>query len=183
MLTGDFISHLNGTSSLGLIRATLDHSSTDDSLNRILELEWKTQLPDQVLAFVDFLSMAHSVEVRSPFLDFRLVEFAATLPGTLKIRGGNVKDILKKTVRRLLPQEIVERPKEGFVLPLFDWMTERLKGYIFDVLAADRLRKHDLLNIHSVEELLSRYYGGDRGCAGKIWNLVMFQLWWEKYFG
>lgn len=66
-------------------------------------MEWNTQLPDQVLAFIDFLSMAHSVEVRSPFLDYRLIEFAATLPGQMKIRNGNVKDILKKTVEPLLP--------------------------------------------------------------------------------
>ena len=94
----------------------------------MLEMEWNTQLPDQVLAFIDFLSMAHSVEIRSPFLDYRLVEFVATIPGNMKIRNGNVKDILKKTVGHLLPEEITERPKEGFVLPIFDWMVEKLKG-------------------------------------------------------
>ncbi|HEX8949915.1 MAG TPA: asparagine synthase (glutamine-hydrolyzing) [Dissulfurispiraceae bacterium] len=153
-----------------------------DPLNRILELEWHTQFPDQVLAFVDFLSMAHSVEIRSPFLDYRLVEFAATLPGALKIRNGIVKDILKKAVEPLLPEGITKRPKEGFVLPIFDWMVEKLKGYSLEILSEGRLRRHGLLNPDAVQGILRSYHEGNRANAGRVWNLMMFQVWWERYF-
>jgi len=178
-----FKSKLNGVGSFDLFKQYFDNTFSRDPLNRVLEMEWNTQLPDQVLAFVDFLSMAHSVEIRSPFLDYRLVEFVATLPGSIKIRGNSVKDILKKAVDPLLPEGITKRPKEGFVLPIFDWMVEKLKDYSTDVLSEKRLRKHDLLDIEAAKNILRTYYSGDKDLAVKVWNLMMFQLWWEKYFG
>ncbi len=130
LLSKHFRNTLNHANTLALIREYFDALTSHDPLNRILEMEWNTQLPDQVLAFVDYLSMAHSVEVRSPFLDYRLVEYVATIPGALKIRDGIVKDILKRTVEPLLPEGITHRPKEGFVLPVYDWMMEKLKDYL-----------------------------------------------------
>ena len=183
LLTDNFKTQLNGTNSLLLLKGHFDTLTAKNPLNRILEMEWNTQLPDQVLAFVDFLSMAHSVEIRSPFLDYRLVEFAATIPGSMKIRNGNVKDILKKTVEPLLPEGITKRPKEGFVLPIFDWMTEKIKDYSMQVLSEKRLKKHNFLNTDAVKNILDHYYSGNKSFAGKVWNLMMFQVWWEKYFG
>lgn len=127
--------------------------------------------------------MAHSVEIRSPFLDYRLVEFVSTIPGNMKIKDGNVKYILKKTVKNILPEEIAKRPKEGFVLPIFDWMAGKLKSYSMDVLSDKRLSKHGLLDKERIKDILERYYSGDKNNAAKIWNLMMFQVWWERYFG
>jgi asparagine synthase (glutamine-hydrolysing) len=183
LLTDRVKPQLNGASSFLLLKGYFEGLTAKDPLNRILEMEWNTQLPDQVLAFVDFLSMAHSVEIRSPFLDYRLVEFVATLPAKLKIRNGQVKDILKRTVEPLLPDGITKRPKEGFVLPIFDWMVEKLKDYSLDVLSERRLKKHGLLNLDPAKEIVESYHGGNRNYAGKVWNLMMFQVWWEKYFG
>ncbi len=183
LLSGEFKSKLTGTSSFSLFDACFQDTTSKDPLNKVLEAEWNTQLPDQVLAFVDFLSMAHSVEIRSPFLDYRLVEFVATIPGNLKIRNGNVKDILKRTVEPLIPQGITDRPKEGFVLPIFDWMVDKLRDYCVDTLSKNRLKRHGLLNAIVVDDILNRFYSGDSRYAGKVWNLVMFQLWWEIYFG
>ncbi|MBI3399383.1 MAG: asparagine synthase C-terminal domain-containing protein [Deltaproteobacteria bacterium] len=177
-----FKSHLNMTISFNLVKNNFKGLTAQNALNRILEMEWNTQLPDQVLAFVDFLSMAHSVEIRSPFLDYRLVEFAATIPGGMKIKNGNVKDILKKSVEGLLPDGITKRPKEGFVLPVFDWMVEKMKDYSKDMLSDRRLNKHGLLNTNAVENIIEGYYSGNRNNAGKVWNLMMFQVWWERYF-
>lgn len=183
LLSDQFKSSIDGMASLSVVRKSFIGLTSKDPLNRILEMEWNTQLPDQVLAFVDFLSMAHSVEIRSPFLDYRLVEFAATVPGSMKIRDGNFKDILKKAVAPLLPEGITTRPKEGFVLPVFNWMLEKMRGYSMDMLSERRLKKHGLLNITEVGEIINRYNSGDRNYAGRIWNLMMFQLWWERYFG
>jgi asparagine synthase (glutamine-hydrolysing) len=182
-LSPDFKSQLNGIQSLTLIKRYFDDLTSNDPLNRILEMEWNSQFPDQVLAFVDFLSMAHSVEIRSPFLDYRLAEFVATIPGWMKIKGGHVKDILKNTVKKLLPEEIIQRPKEGFVLPIFDWMEEKMKKYSLDLLSKKRLKLHNLFNISEVDDIVDDYYSGDKKNAAKVWNLMMFQLWWEKYFG
>jgi asparagine synthase (glutamine-hydrolysing) len=182
-LSRDFLDRLNGTGTQALFAAHFRDATTRDPLNRILEMEWNTQLPDQVLAFIDFLSMAHSVEVRSPFLDYRLVELAATIPGRLKIKNGIVKDILKRTVEPLLPPGITERPKEGFVLPIFDWMVEKMEDFSRDILSEERLKRHNLFNPKEVGKIVQRYYGGHRTNAAKIWNLMMFQIWWEQYFG
>jgi len=166
-----------------LIASYFSDLTAHNPLNRILEMEWKTQLPDQVLAFVDFLSMAYSVEVRSPFLDYRMVEYAATIPGELKIREGAVKDVLKKAVSSLLPSGITDRPKEGFVLPIFNWMQEKYKGYCEEVLSPDRVKSHGFFNCGVVQNHLQRYKDGENTLNGRIWNLMMFQLWWEEYFG
>ena len=182
LLSDHFKSLLHNMSSFSTVKDNFSGLTARNPLNRILEMEWKTQLPDQVLAFVDFLSMAHSVEVRSPFLDYRLVEFVATIPGNMKIKNGNVKDILKKATEPLLAKEIIKRPKEGFVLPVFNWMVDDLKNYSSDVLSEGRLKKHDLLNSDAVKNLLHNYYSGSKKDVGKIWNLMMFQLWWEKFF-
>jgi len=183
LLTADFKLNLDHVSSYSLLVENFSATTSKDPLNRILEMEWNTQLPDQVLAFVDFLSMAHSVEIRSPFLDYRLVEFVSTIPGHMKIKDGIVKDILKRTVRSLLPDGIAERPKEGFVLPIFDWMVEKLRDYSFDVLSEKRLNVHHFFNFDIVNEILTDYYAGKKTNAVKVWNLMMFQVWWERYFG
>src|SRR5439155_3090013 len=86
-----------------------------DPVNRILEHEWGTQLPDQVLAFVDRLSMAHGLEIRSAFFDTELVRWVAALPGRWKVAGGETKILLKKAALRYFPPEMVNRPKAGFV--------------------------------------------------------------------
>src|SRR3990170_2725250 len=183
LLTDDFKANLSKANSFGLLKEHFNDLTARNPLNRILEMEWNTQLPDQVLAFAHFLSMAHSVEIRSPFLDYRLVEFVATIPDNMKIKNGNVKDVLKKTVEPLLPAGITKRRKEGFVLPVYDWMAEKLRAYIMDVLSESRLNKHNLLNTAEVMDILHSYYSGNRNNAGKIWNLMMFQIWRERYFG
>jgi asparagine synthase (glutamine-hydrolysing) len=182
LLSGSFRHLAEKGSTYEMIKEKFGELTAKDPLNRILEMEWNTQFPDQVLAFVDFLSMAHSVEIRSPFLDYRLVEFVSAIPGRLKIKNGNVKDILKKTVEPLLPEGITKRPKEGFVLPIFDWMVEKLRDYSENMLSEQRLRKHGLLNCKTVQNIVNGYHEGNRSYAGKVWNLMMFQVWWEKYF-
>lgn len=183
LLSEEFKEGVGQTSSCRLFEKEFSELTATDPLNRILEMEWNTQLPDQVLAFVDFLSMAHSVEIRSPFLDYRLVEFAATIPGEMKIRNGVVKYILKKAVEDILPEGITQRPKEGFVLPVFNWMESSLKNYCASVLSPKRLARHGLINVQAANSVLSDFVAGDKSNAGKVWNLMMLQIWWERYFG
>lgn len=184
LLTPAFLEQLPAASGTrALLTGYFAKLKAGDALNRVLEMEWQTQLPDQVLAFVDFLSMAHGVEIRSPFLDYRLVEFVARLPGSWKIKAGNVKDILKRTVRELVPEEITRRPKEGFVLPVYDWLAKEGRTFCQNILSPARLQKHGFFKLQQVQNLLAKYFSGCRDLAGRIWNLMMFQIWWEIYVG
>ncbi|HOK41181.1 MAG TPA: asparagine synthase (glutamine-hydrolyzing) [bacterium] len=168
---------------LNLFRKKYNACSSKSPLNLILEYEYKTQFPDQVLAFVDFLSMAHSIEVRSPFFDYRLVEYVAKIPDKLKINNNIVKYILKKSVKNLIPEEIINRSKEGFVLPVYQWLENKYENFIRDILSEKRLKKHNFFNQDYVKTLLNNFYIKKNKEPAKIWILVNFQLWWEKYFG
>ncbi len=182
LLSPDMRARCGAVSTHALVAGLYADAGTDDPLNRALHVDFESLLPDQVLAFVDRLSMAHSVEVRTPFLDYRLMEFAASLPGDWKIRGGRTKHILKEAVRDLLPAEIIDRPKEGFVLPINDWLLDGLAPFVRDALSPARLAKHGLLDADAVGRLLDEHYAGTRQSGGVLWNLAMFQTWWERHF-
>ncbi len=155
--------------------------TAQDPLNRILEAEFVTQLPDQVLAFVDRLSMAHSLEIRTAFLDTAFMEFAASIPGRFKIKGRQVKAILKRSARRYLPNSAIDRPKEGFVMPINNWLNSWLFPYAQEILAEEELTKHGLFNPTQVTTLLHRFHNGEQGLANKILSLLCFQIWYVMY--
>jgi asparagine synthase (glutamine-hydrolysing) len=172
---------LEGLSVLDYFKKAYKRCRSGDPLNQVLQMECQNLLPDQVLAFVDRLSMAHSVEVRPPFLDHRLIEFAFRLPGTMKIKQGMTKYILKKAVGKLLPQDLLNRPKEGFILPYHFWMQKYLYAKIRQVLSPKALDQHGYFNKDYVAALLKGYQGGDLSQSNKIYLLLMFQVWWQKY--
>lgn len=157
----------------------LDESLADD-LNRMLALDIQTLLPGEILYFNDMLSMAHSLEVRAPFLDWRLVELAASIPGTLKIRGRTLKYILRQLAARYVPPAVLDRPKEGFVLPANTWLRTALGPLLDDVLSEERLALHGLYNPVAVRSLRERFAAGDDTLTFKVWTLVVFQLWYEE---
>ncbi|MCD6460078.1 asparagine synthase (glutamine-hydrolyzing) [bacterium] len=165
-----------------LYKKYFSSSTTTDPLNKILENEIKMLLPDQVLAFVDRLSMAHSIEVRPPFLDYRIAELSAQIPGYMKIKNNDVKHILKQTVKGILPDGIINRPKEGFVLPVNQWIMGTLHKFIKDTLSADRLAKHGFFRYNAVDNLLKSHFNHTADNAAKLWTLVCFQIWYETYF-
>jgi asparagine synthase (glutamine-hydrolysing) len=164
-----------------LIRRRLDLCQSVDPTNRALFIDLETLLPDQVLPFVDRLSMAHSVEVRPPFLDHRLVEFACGLPGSYKIKAGRVKSILKDAVRDLLPADLVERPKEGFIMPINEWLLQRLRSFAEAVLAPEKIKRQGLFRPEAIKYMLDEHFAGLRRHGDQLWNLVMLQLWWDRY--
>ena len=173
---------LSGYSTSGFLRRIYEQGDTAaDDLNRLLALDIQTLLPGEILYFNDMLSMAHSLEVRAPFLDWRLVELAASIPGSLKIRGRTLKYILGKVAARYVPPEILARPKEGFVLPANTWLRAALAPMLGVVLADDRLAAHGLYDPAYVRALTKRFAGGDDRLTFKVWTLVVFQLWAEEH--
>lgn len=156
-------------------------TGTGDPLNRALLVDQMSMLPDQVLAFVDRLSMAHSLEVRPPFLDHALVEYVNSLPGALKIRRGRVKHILKQAVEGLLPADLIDRPKEGFLMPINRWLDGALADLIGDVLSPASVRRTGLLDPACVQATLDGHRR-DRGRQEDlIWNLCMLEMWGRRF--
>jgi asparagine synthase (glutamine-hydrolysing) len=155
--------------------------SAADELNKMLYLDINTLLPNEILYFNDMLSMAHSMEVRTPFLDFRLAELACSIPGSLKIRDGKLKYILRRVAARYVPPEILARPKEGFVLPKNSWLRQGMLGLLNDVLSPDRLSIHGYFNHEYIASLITDFLKGDDALTFKIWTLLVFQLWYEDY--
>ncbi len=152
-----------------------------DPLNRILDAEFRGIFPDQVMTFVDRLSMAHSLEVRTAFLDTDVVKFVAALPGRLKIKGGETKYLLKLAARRYLPDEMVYRPKEGFVMPVNGWLVRRLQAYVRETLGPSQLAQHGLFNTEVVTQWIEEFYAGREQHANKILSLLAFQEWYQLY--
>ena len=126
-------------------------------LQQILYLNFRTYLLDDLLVKTDRTSMAHALEVRCPFLDTRLIEWAALLPDNLKIRGTRLKYILKRAYRNLLPQEVLSRGKMGFGVPLGAWMRKDLKSFSHDLLLGPSARIRDLLDPREVRNLLREH--------------------------
>ena len=154
-----------------------------DPLNRVLEAEFRTIFPDQVLAFVDRLSMAHSLEVRTAYLDTDFVTFIAGLRGDLKIKNGETKYLLKQAARKYFPDEMVDRKKEGFLMPVTEWLSGELEGYVRETLSDERLKRHGIFDSKQVRKLVDDLYAGnnDYRFVNKVFALVVFQEWYDLY--
>lgn len=154
-----------------------------DVLNRNLEYDSLVLLPNQVLKYTDMLSMAHSLEIRSPFMDYRIVEYVAGISGYYKMYQGETKYLLKRVAEKYLPSAIIHREKEGFVMPINDWMQKELKEYVLDTLSMDALAKQDYLRPEGVYFVLKNYYDNPAAnfhLAGILWNFLCFEKWYES---
>ncbi len=151
------------------------------SLNRALYCDIKTYLPDDILTLTDRISMQHSLEVRVPFLDHRLVEFSARIPPAIKLKKLNKKYILKKAFKNILPDSVMNHRKQGFVGPTSKWLKSDLKPFVLECLSEKNLLKHNYINPGSVQTLLDEHFTGKQINDKVIWSLVMFQKWFERY--
>src|SRR5207245_1449474 len=145
-------------------------ANAEDPLDRVFYCDVKTYLPDDILALTDRLSMRHSLEVRVPFLDHVLFEFAATIPSEMKIKWLTKKYLLKKALGGLLPKPILQHKKQGFVGPLSRWLRGDLKGYVLDVLAPANLERHGLFDRATVTRILNDHFDGRETNDTLIWS-------------
>jgi asparagine synthase (glutamine-hydrolysing) len=150
-------------------------------LNELSHLYMRTYLMDQVLVKVDRASMAHSLEVRAPFLSHDIAEFLLALPPELKYKSGRGKYLLRALMRGRLPDGILDRPKQGFAAPVAGWLRHELKGLATDALARSNVEKSGLLNPAEVARLLEEHLSGKRNHGKKLWTLLMFQLWYDTW--
>jgi asparagine synthase (glutamine-hydrolysing) len=152
-----------------------------EQLNRVLYLDMKMYLDGDILAKVDRASMAHSLEVRVPFLNRDVLQFAEALPVEYKLRGLTTKAILREAVRSRLPPEIVARGKKGFNMPVARWLTEDLREWAHDLLAYDRIARQGIFDARGVQQLLNDHMSRRRDARKQLWTLLAFQMWWDRW--
>lgn len=157
------------------------HCDSDQKLDQMLHVDQKLWLADDLLTKVDRATMAHSIEARVPYLDHKLVEFAARLPPSFKIKEGSTKYLLKKVAEKILPPEIVHRPKSGFVLPLKEWIATGFKGHLEDTLSSQGLLGRNLFNPGVIERLRKEEASGRRRHGTRLWALHALELWFRRY--
>ncbi len=166
---------------VALMQEYYDAYPSDDLINRLLYVDLKVQLVDDMLTKVDRMSMAHSLEVRVPLLDLRLVEFMAALPSNLKVRRLTLKYLLKRVAARLLPEEILHRPKAGFHVPIPLWIKTDLRDMVDERLSPRLIAEQGLFDPAVVAQMLDEHRRGRRDHSRSIWSLLMFSLWHERY--
>ena len=150
-------------------------------LNRFMFLDQRYYLADDILVKCDRMSMAHSLEVRPPFLDHRIVQFAATLPEDFKIRGNTLKFILRDLMQNKLPQSVLTRPKEGFDIPAHRWFRTSLRGLMEEVLSPEAVRATGLFNVDAVERLKRDHLKRRANYGYALWGLVTLFLWIKRW--
>ena len=158
-------------------------NNANDPCNKMLAVDYKSYLTDDILTKVDRATMSVSLEGREPLLDYRIAEFAAQMPSEFKIRDGERKYILKLLAHRLLPKELLDRPKKGFSVPYFHWLRTDLKHLVDEFLCPTRIAREGILNPAFVQQLTREFLRGNRRTNVRLWNLLVFQMWLQRWGG
>ena len=181
LYSNDVQDMLNGSDSFEFIRNYFNRVNTSDPLNRQLYVDIKSYLVDDILVKVDRMSMATSLETRVPFLDHRFVEFSATIPSRLKLQGKNTKYLLKKAMEDVLPPQILNRGKEGFSIPIKNWLKEDLKPLMLEVLDQQKIKREGFFNANYVEQLKKEHLSGKENHSHRLWSMMVFGIWQDLY--
>ncbi len=150
-------------------------------LKYMMAIDYKTYLLDDILQKVDRAGMSVSLEGREPFLDHRVIEWAAQLPMEYKYNKGEKKYILKQIVHKYIPQSMMDRPKMGFGIPIANWLSNDLKQFVDHYFDVEYIRKQNIFNNEEIQRIKNSFYSGRIERAEKIWYLLMFQMWYDKW--
>jgi len=161
------------------LRDAFDGADGATRLDRLLEVDVRTYLPNDLLVKVDRASMAHSLEVRSPFLSHRVAEYAARIPAKYKLRGGTKKWILKRAFEGMLPDPVVEREKQGFAIPIHDWFRSDLRALARE--SIEGLGSRDPFDRDGLERALDEHVSGRENRGHDLWDYVMLEQWYERF--
>jgi len=152
-----------------------------DVTTRVQYVDIKTYLPEDILVKVDRMSMAHSLEVRAPILDHKLIEYVGSLPSNLKLKGKESKYIFKKMLEDRLPQNILYRRKQGFSIPLASWLRNEMRGFVEETLFSPNNGLNSYFNPEYIKEMWVKHLSGRQDYAYPLWGLMMFSLWKRRF--
>ncbi|MCL5671004.1 MAG: asparagine synthase C-terminal domain-containing protein, partial [Acidobacteria bacterium] len=161
----------------------LERARFDEVLTEMFYLDFRMHLEDNLLVKLDRTSTACSLEMRTPFLDHRLIEFVAGLPTNLKVRGFKGMYILRKAIEKWLPRKIVYGRKRGFTVPVTGWIRNELRPLVAEALDEEKVKRQGLFNTAFVEQLLQEHSTGHADHQKALWTLLCFQLWYDKWGG
>ena len=181
VLSGDVGSHLDPSRVEEDITSYAQRYPVKDETTLLEYLDLKLYLQEAILVKVDRASMACSLETRAPLLDYEFVDFVMGLPSNLKLRGLTSKYLLKKATQSLLPQEVIQRKKKGFGVPIAKWVKGPLKELFGDLLAPDRIRREGYLDPEVVSALLNEHLLGKKDNRKPLWTLLVWELWHDRY--
>lgn len=178
--TDEMKSSVAGVDSADLIRRAFAESDGRDVIDRVLDVDVQTYLPGDLLTKMDIATMANSLEARSPLLDHKVMEFAASLPSEMKVRGTTGKVLLRKAARGWIPDEVIDRPKMGFGVPISTWLRRELRETAHDALTDVTARERGYFEPSGVKRLLAEHESGIDH-SNRIWALLMFELWHREF--
>ncbi|WP_406812881.1 asparagine synthase (glutamine-hydrolyzing) [Marinobacter daqiaonensis] len=181
LVRGELKRETQGYDPADITRHHYHNADTDDHLSKILYTDIKTYLPGDILTKVDRMSMANSLETRAPLLDYRVVEYAASIPSALKMKGREKKFILKDTFSRLLPDDVLYRKKMGFSVPLAEWLRNELFDTAESVFNDDEGGLSHCFDMNAVRDLWQQHQGGNSQYTQELWSMLAFELWWGAY--
>ena len=165
----------------GLLATWFKRANGIGILDAMLLTDQMTYLPNDLLVKVDIATMAVSLEARSPFLDHHVIEFAASLPQKLKLRGLTSKYLLKKVLRKLLPSENLNRRKMGFGVPIGHWFRGKMQPFLREVVLSDKALRRGLFKPEAVRQLVELHARGERDYSHQLWTLLMLELWFNRF--
>lgn len=172
---------LKGIDSWNYLLDVYRQSDANNFIDATLFVDIMTYLPGDLLVKIDISSMANSLETRSPFLDHKLMEFAASIPSNLKLKGWTTKYLLKKALTKILPKDILNRRKAGFGVPIGTWFRQELKDYAYDILLSEKSLKRGYFKKEAIKRILDEHTKGKIDHGARIWSLINFELWHQMF--
>jgi asparagine synthase (glutamine-hydrolysing) len=163
------------------LAAAARNAASLGALDRCVSIDFASYLPDDILVKLDRMAMANSLEGRAPFLDHKVVDFAVRLPRDLRIRGRRGKHLLRRVAARWLPREVLEKPKQGFAIPLGQWFRGPLRDMAADVIGSDSFRDRGLIDQRAARRYLDGHIAGEADYGEVLWLTLSLELWARRY--
>jgi len=181
LYTRDFTASVSGQNASALLDRWFTEANGTGTLDATLLTDQMTYLPNDLLVKVDIATMANSLEARSPFLDHKLIEFAASLPENIKMHGFETKSLLKKVAARLVPKEVIYRRKMGFGVPIGKWFRGEMKDFVRGVLVSEKSMKRGIVKPEILEKYVNEHTSASRDHSFQLWTLLMLELWFQRF--
>lgn len=181
LYTREFAAALNGHDAGDVLGRWFAAANGSTIIDTTMMVDQMTYLPNDLLVKVDIASMANSLEARSPFLDHKVIEFAASLPEKLKIHGADTKSFLKKVAARLVPREVIYRRKMGFGVPVGKWFRAEMKDFVREVLLGEKALSRGVIRPEAIRRYVDEHTEARQDHSFRLWTLLMLELWFRRF--